>query len=431
MIRKKLLVIAPYPIASPRHGGQKRTKALVDNYRSFVRDVKFVAIFHKASYAEFDPDDIPLGQIENLELIDKKPYAMDQIIGKAIDNDTHVRSQFAKVLQEYRPDIIHVEQSFLYDGLSTLLNELNIHPYLIFGSQNIEYKMKAAIYDGQAIPEKEKKELVAQTREIEERFSKEASLVVAVSDGDGKALKEMGAKKVVIAPNGIERIQPTKEALAYWSSFKRTQGIRHMIGFIGSGHPPNYTGFIDTIGLDTTFLPKGAKIVMAGGVSEYFKATYNYKNTKKHASLWSGVVPVGFLDEDMLTGFIASCDVILLPITSGGGSNLKTAEALLSGKKIVATDYAFRGFEAYLKLPNIRRANEKLEFQEALQEALRTGYIEPTAKDVALARRVGWTYCLKGLKGAVRRGILPTAKDLAKLSRSYAGKAVRKVKRLL
>jgi glycosyltransferase involved in cell wall biosynthesis len=428
MIRKKLLVIAPYPITSPRHGGQKRTKALVDNYRSFVRDVKFVAIFHKASYPDFDIDDIPLGQIENLNLIDKRPYAMDQIIGKAIDNDRHVRSQFAKVLQDYQPDIIHVEQSFLYEGLSILLNELNLHPYLIFGSQNIEYKMKDAIYDGQAIPTKEKKELVDQTRKIEERFSKEASLVVAVSEGDASQLRQMGAKRVVIAPNGIEHAQPTKKALAYWDEFKRKQGIRHMIGFVGSGHPPNYTGFIDTVGLDTRFLPKGAKIVMAGGVSEYFKATYNYKNTKKHANLWVGVVPVGFLEEDILTGFIASCDVVLLPITSGGGSNLKTAEALLSGKKIVATDYAFRGFEAYLRLPNIWRANEKSEFQKILTDALRVSYIEPTSKERSLARRVGWTYSLKPLRIAVRRGV---RKGAVKILRSYAGRAIRKARRLL
>jgi len=431
MIRKKLLVIAPYPITSPRHGGQKRTKALVENYKMFVRDVKFVAVFHKASYPDFDAEDIALGQIENLNLIDKKPYAMDQIIGKAIDNDTHVRSQFAKVLQEYQPDIIHVEQSFLYEGLSILLKELNLHPFLIFGSQNIEYKMKAAIYDNQPIPETEKRELVEETRQIEARFSKEAQLVVAVSKGDAEALTEMGADKVVVAPNGIERLHPTKEALVYWEAFKREKNIRHMIGFVGSGHPPNYTGFIDMVGLDTQFLAKDEKIVMAGGVSEYFKATYAYGSSKKHTKFWSGVVPVGFLDEDILTGFIASCDVIILPITSGGGSNLKTAEALLSGKKIVATDYAFRGFEAYEKLPNIRRANEKPDFQEALKEALKAGYIERSQQEMALVQQVSWEYCLKALRTALRRNLRPTASDALRVSKKYAGKAVRRVRRLL
>ncbi|HTJ73169.1 MAG TPA: glycosyltransferase [Verrucomicrobiae bacterium] len=431
MIRKKILVIAPYPIASPRHGGQKRTKALVDNYRTFVRDVKFVAVFHKASYPDFEAEDIPLGQIENLNLIDKKPYAMDQIIGKAINNDTHVRSQFAKVLQEYAPDIIHVEQSFLYEGLSVLLNELNLHPFLIFGSQNIEHTMKAAIYEGQVIPEKEKQELIEETRRVEERFSKEADLVVAVSASDADELRKMGAKTLVIAPNGIETTHPTSESLAYWNDFKRREGVRQMIGFVGSGHPPNYTGFLDVVGEDTRFLPDDAKIVMAGGVSEYFKATYSYNTPKKHAKLWAGIIPVGFLDEDILTGFIASCDVIILPITSGGGSNLKTAEALLSGKKIVATDYAFRGFEAYQKLPNVRRANEKSDFQETLKEALKAGVIERSAQETALVQHVSWEYCLKALRTGLRKGLRPTVSDAVGISRKYAGKAVRRLKRLL
>src|SRR4051794_36685524 len=113
-------------------------------------------------------------------------------------------------------------------------------------------------------------------------------------------------------------------------------------------------GFVEMVGKDSSFLPEGNKIVLAGGISEYFRATYQ---GQKYVKFWKNILPLGFLSEEHLTGLLAQSDIILLPITSGGGSNLKTAEAILSGKKIVATNFAFCGFEKYARLPNIYIAN--------------------------------------------------------------------------
>ena len=44
---------------------------------------------------------------------------------------------------------------------------------------------------------------------------------------------------------------------------------------------------------------------------------------------------------------------MLLPITYGGGSNLKTAEALLTGHPIIATAKAFRGCEVFTDMPGM------------------------------------------------------------------------------
>lgn len=43
----------------------------------------------------------------------------------------------------------------------------------------------------------------------------------------------------------------------------------------------------------------------------------------------------------------------LLPIPFGGGTNLKTAEALISEKFVVGTRAAYRGFEQYIDGPGV------------------------------------------------------------------------------
>lgn len=402
MRHERLLVIATYPILRPRHGGQKRTRAIVEAYRTAFEHVKFVAVFHKASYPIFSEEDIPVGSIENLNNIDANPHAMDQIVGKSIDNDAHVRSFFAKMLLDYKPDIIHVEQVFLYDGLSILLKELNMSPVLVYGSQNIEHEMKASIYKNVGMDSRVAKELVASTRNLEERFSKQADLVVAVSGQDKDSHRKMGSRKIIVARNGIKKMRGagTKNNKSKYKILKESQDISTLVTFIGSGHPPNYIGVRRLLGEDTSFMPKGSKIILGGGVSEYFIATYPAQVRK---AFWKNVIATGELSEVELKDLIMNTDIFMLPILSGGGSNLKTAEAILANKKIVATKYAFRGFEEYLSLPNIFIADDKKAFKDEVRHAIASEFTQRTAEQQRLANTVRWEYCLAPMVEAVQR----------------------------
>jgi hypothetical protein len=409
MIQKKILVLAPYPIKNPQHGGQKRIKALVDYYRTLFTEVKFVAIFDKAGYQDYDHDDIAVGTPELLERL-KQPESNELTLGEAVDSDIHIRSPLAKILREYNPDVLHVEQVYLYLGLAPLLQELDLHPRLIFGSQNIESRMKKEIFKGLNIPTKTAMEVIERIEKLERQFSQEADLVIAVSEEDAKVHTAMGARRYVVAPNGIEKTESTKQGQAPWVTFKRKHDIATAITFIGSGHPPNWIGFLKTVGDDLSFLPQKANILIAGGVASYFEKTYKYE-TKAFPKFWKGALPVGRLSEDALAGLIHETDILLLPITSGGGSNLKTAEAILSGKKVVATTYAFRAFEQYLSLPNIYIANTKRAFQKALVRAVTTPYKKRTDAEQALAEKVQWRYCLSPIADAMKKVVRRTPKE--------------------
>lgn len=405
MLKSKLLVIAPYPIKKPGHGGQKRVAALVENYKKIFESVKFVGIFHESGYPDYEESDIPLGQKENLEAVAEQPLLVDQIIGRSLANDSHVRSHFAEVLKEYRPDIIEIEQVFLYDGLSSLLKDMGLSPKLIFSSQNIEYKMKGEIYRSLEVDKKVAAEAVEYTKKLEEKFSQNADLVIAVSENDAKEHKKMGAKNVVVAPNGIARSheEPVKsEATNRFLDIKNDGAVDTFVTFIGSGHPPNYLGFLELIGDDTAFLPNTARLVIGGGVSEYIKSKFPKKDNPR---LWRRLIATGSLTEDDLYSLISKTDIFILPITSGGGSNLKTAEAILSGKKIVATSFAFRGFERYLSLPNIYVADAPGKFRDAINEAIKMPLVERTNREIDLAQKVQWGFCL----GPIRYRVIKLA----------------------
>jgi hypothetical protein len=186
-------------------------------------------------------------------------------------------------------------------------------------------------------------------------------------------------------------------------------------------------GFEAMVGLDTRFVSKGAAIVLAGGISDYFTTTYPQKD-KNAKQLWAHCIPVGQLSEDRLSGLLHSSDVILLPITQGGGSNLKTAEAVLSSKKVVATPYAFRGYEQYRKLPNITIAGDHDAFQEAIVQSLRSPYVKRSSSQRRQAQRVRWEECLKPIAPAVKKML---RQSLYARSRKLAGKAYRAGRRRL
>jgi glycosyltransferase involved in cell wall biosynthesis len=63
------------------------------------------------------------------------------------------------------------------------------------------------------------------------------------------------------------------------------------------------------------------------------------------------------------------CHGVLLPISEGGGSNLKTAEALTLGKWVIATSISLRAFEAYAN-DGVIVANNPAEFRHAIRQVL-------------------------------------------------------------
>lgn len=400
MTHGRMLVIGTYPITEAQHGGQKRTRAIVDAYRQVCNEVKYVAVFHKGYYEDYASGDIAVGA-ETIQKLNQNPQFADVIMGDAVYDDPQAHQKIVELLDSYRPDIIHIEQPYPYLGLKKILAERDHKPKLIFGSQNIEFEMKKQIFAGLGTDKDLARDIIAKTKKLEEDFSKEADLLVAVSKNDEAAHIKMGAKNAVVAQNGITPVAYSPAKLQWWQNFMdREYKVKRKIVFVGSAHPPNWFGFNKMVGTALGFIPSDTRLFLVGGISEYFTGTLNRREAEDFC-FWQRAVPCGKPDDESLAALLADADVIILPITDGGGSNLKTAEAILNDKKVVATKFAFRSFEHLQKLPNLYISDDPEEFKANIVKALDAPHHKRTPAQQELAESVLWQNCLAELREKV------------------------------
>ena len=119
---------------------------------------------------------------------------------------------------------------------------------------------------------------------------------------------------------------------------------------------------------------------------------------------WAGKFDLGNLefkyevsDEDLHFLF-RDAKGILLPIAYGSGTNLKTAEALVSGLPIVATNAAFRGFEHFQKDKTIVITDNPVKFKIA---AIRLLLSDPTRTTNRSTDSLSWDHSVSLLKKAM------------------------------
>jgi hypothetical protein len=212
---------------------------------------------------------------------------------------------------------------------------------------------------------------------------------------------KLGRKGIptLILPNGVwPRVAPG--GIPYWK--KRFGHISYLL-FVGSAHPPNATGFNDMLKPQLTMLAPDERIVVVGGVCsllpemEMFKAAPGLNETR--------VESVGSQDSGGLSSLIELSKGFILPITGGGGTNLKTAEALYSQRSVVATSLAFRGFERFCDFPNVYIADEPAEFKSRIVDVLRGNCMatEYNSEQIMELERLTWPHAVLPLNAFVSK----------------------------
>jgi hypothetical protein len=116
------------------------------------------------------------------------------------------------------------------------------------------------------------------------------------------------------------------------------------------------------------FLRPDQRVVVVGGAASQIVQALA---SNKLGGLAEGrLISLGEVDEFCLDCTIANAHVLLLPIQYGGGSNVKTAEALLSRRPVLATPTAMRGFDAFRGAPGLRWVKDECHFGTAMLETL-------------------------------------------------------------
>jgi glycosyltransferase involved in cell wall biosynthesis len=261
---------------------------------------------------------------------------------------------------EHIPDAIVFDHPWLWEEAKKL-KKLFPNAKLIHLSHNIEFLVKSELLEG--LYQDAKISAIKYVRELEEEIARECDLVLCVTELDKLWFQNNGAQNVIAANNGTvttpqKVISPNRYALV-----------------IGSGHPPNVEGSIKYLYDATEWMPENSRLIYVGSVCGAIRGNIGKEiNPVRNTE----VILLGVRSNEDLSKLIASASVILLPIPYGGGSNLKTAEAIASGRPVVGTTKSFRAFDNFASSRNTVIADEVDDFKEAcfnfVEEKLPTVY---------------------------------------------------------
>lgn len=401
MTKQRILIIGTYPIHPAMHGGQKRTSAIISKYRKLGHEVRYISICTPGNYPRYSAYDMRVSE-DAMRKTHKLPSLTftELVVCREAAKDDRIVKKFKNILTTFKPTLVQYEQGYCYEFIKHLPKDISVDGInVIFSSHNVEWKMKQDIALSEGCTSGEIESYVVAVRSLETELLERSTYSIAVSEADAAMYAKLTTHTVdiTIAHNGIDSINASSHAEDYWRKLYDKEGVSKAAIFVASAHPPNLHGFrklIDGIG----FLPFSYRIVIAGGVSDMLKEMVKKTSDIQLATLRNRVILVGRLSEEKLQGLISTADAIILPILEGGGSNLKTAEALVANKPIVATSHAYRSYEEYEDLPNTYMADDSANFQRSIIEALESPRHERTALQTQAVKKVLWEQCLRPLE---------------------------------
>lgn len=399
---KSIIIFGNYPIDIPRHGGQKRAHALLQTIRPHYSSVEYISVYDATHYSSSSTNNIPLGPLSRKRLAEDQNYLYnsDIVCGDAIMDDPIVKKSVTRLLKILSPDIIILEQPFIYSGLKALLKELGLAPKLVYDSQNVEAPMRRQILMTSGFSSTNANIIYNDIRNNELTLVNDCDLLSACTQSDLDYYKTQGAKHTVLAKNGTTPIISSSDQEERWREFFKKRNINKVALFVGSSHLPNYVGFNTMISKGVGFLPYGTTIALAGEISDFINTKIppvDHTVDPRDVVFRKKVTFLGKLSELRLQSLLSVADVILLPITEGGGSNLKTAEAVATGKPIVATSHAIRSFEWIKNLPNVWVNNDPAEYRKNIVSALTSKPRPRSSVQQKQAKSVLWDNCFREL----------------------------------
>lgn len=347
----KILQISYYPIIPPITGGQRRIYNLRLILQNLGHCVHTIAVSPKRD--DVGPEDISLSASQT-DWVFRIPYDFEMRLSKALELNEFLYARLKRAAENPSIDIIWLEHPFLWSALRTM----NLKVPIVYSSHNIEWMLKNDLLHKQVICDPH---CITTIRQTEEHLTRSARFVVCCSKSDASFLKKYNNHCVLI-PNGADTpvVGNVHSTLEY---ARKTDNLIFKIPtftFVSSYHEANWFGLHDLVinSLNKTPPQSPICIVLIGGVSLF------YKEWKKHNSLPKNVsiIPIPNAHDDLKNMILLNSEAILLPITHGGGTNLKTAEAILSGTRVIATQIAFRGFESFLSYEAISVADDYYDF---------------------------------------------------------------------
>jgi len=390
---KRILGLGTFPAVKPVHGGQRRAAAFRSFYRTIGIDYVYTCIYDSDHYGPslIGPHDIPLIAPDSAE--GPVPLIGDILAGRQGARHEASFRHFLQLIERLKPDALQLEQPFMWP-LAKRLREMagaGALP-LIYSSYNVEAPLKDAILASGGVPSDVRRAIGEGVEQIEAEVCREAALVVCVTEAErNHYLRYCSADNIAVVPNGVDRPPQVIEESARCREIFQGRPFAFMVG---SAYPPNIDGLCRYVFRDGAFMvPPVKSIAVCGGVCDGILSHPSYQRFLAANS--QRVHLFREIDDPELWAVKAACHVVALPIDTGGGSNLKTAEALALGKWIVATTVAMRGYERFMEAEGLIIANNGTSFRRAISHALRSPPLIISDASRHARESVQWERCFE------------------------------------
>ncbi|MFB9058360.1 MULTISPECIES: glycosyltransferase [Sphingobium] len=314
----------------------------------------------------------------------------DWAIGRLFSTNDVYFDALAKIIP-VKPDVLFCEQPWMFAFAQRYNNRVcKGQARLVYGSQNIEHQLKygmAAYHFGEKIA----RDCREKVRDCEIEAIKGVVQTFCVSDGDLAWTASYTDRHPILAPNGvIDRVAGMTDIE---QANRFTEGRKFAL-YCASAHPPNMDGFFEMFGYGVGCFPPDSRMVVAGGAGHHILHDPKYSQVGGMHKIY---VNAGEVSESVLRGLLATAHQIVLPITHGGGTNLKSAEAIWAGCHIVATTKAMRGFEEFSHAKGITVADDPASFCAAIRDGFLRPKITLTRDEREARRGVLWEEVLADL----------------------------------
>lgn len=386
----KVLLLATYSIIEPRHGGQLRTRHIYEEYRNAGIDVDYLGIFPYGVYPQHAETDLQLpGDLGERVLEDYEQVVYDHVWGLHIADMPDARSKLINRLRSGNYNFVQVDLLYVWPLVRRCLDELGPsvrRPKLVYSSQNIEHEMKRQVLSQLGAPGPAIERYGREVLDLERDIVRRADVLFAVSEADRDYLNRMGERTdCILARNGASVSAIPDETTDHWRPILPKEPFAV---FISSAHLPNAVGFFSLFGESLAFLPPDHPVVIAGGVTRVIEANASYMK-------WAAIndarsMRFGIVDDIGIAALRRFAHVFVLPITAGGGSNIKTAEALLTGAYVLGTSTALRGYESYTSGPGVFVEDDPAAFRRRLLQLLQSDRLQLDPATLAARKNLLW-----------------------------------------
>jgi glycosyltransferase involved in cell wall biosynthesis len=390
----KVLQLSTYPIVRPRHGGQIRTSQIRLKLQSIGHEVLSLSVSERG-HQQYDREHDLVIEASDYPSPFELPFCSDLLTARLSETDDRIFEFLQQYARAFRPDMVMLEQPWLWPAVRRMLRDgtLPAATPVVYSSQNIESHTKASVLRNYVDKSNAIERAVEEIAALECDLVKNASNVVCVTRTDAGHFQPQAPTEILLCPNGVTRRKLSSSALNDVTSFTQD---RPYVLFTGSAYPPNAEGFWEMMGPSLAYVPPNCMVVIVGGVGEIIH-TFAPKESALFSHVNGAVIQsTGQVTEETLTALIYRSSGIILPITSGGGSNLKTAEAIASNKPVVATSPACRGYDFVAELGNFYIADDQIQFSKTVTRLLdQTIPIhESNSEEQKLRDSVHWEYAL-------------------------------------